>query len=325
MPRTARIDIPGILQHVIVRGIERCDIFLDDHDRQSFVDRLACLLEKSGTECLAWALMSNHFHLLLRTSQTKLSTFMRRLLTGHAVTFNLRYGRVGHLFQNRYKSIVCEEEAYLLELIRYIHLNPLRAGVVKDLAGLDRYPWSGHAVLMGKGELAGQATEEVLSRFGRGPVKSRRAYREFMADGISQGRRGDLLGGGLKRSRSEEGRDFEAFDERILGSGEFVENILNETGAGEPMQPLISLDLLVKRVAEYYGIAPDTLTHRTRHVGVGEARGVLCHLAVRLLGYSGAEVARALRMSRAGVCIATERGGELLGRNLDLREKILAS
>src|SRR5919108_3716556 len=155
MPRTARIDIPGILYHVIVRGIERRVIFMDDSDRESFTARLARLLEQTGTDCLAWALMDNHFHLLLRTGPTRLSTFMRSLLTGYAVTFNLRHGRVGHLFQNRYKSIVCEEEPYLLELVRYIHLNPLRAGAVRDMEELGRYPWCGHAALMGNRELAG--------------------------------------------------------------------------------------------------------------------------------------------------------------------------
>nr|WP_302467706.1 transposase [Geomonas nitrogeniifigens] len=104
-------------------------------DRQSFVDRFTELLVKMGMDCLAWALMSNHVHLLLRPSQNNLARFMRRLLTAHAVTFNLRHHRSGYLFQNRYKSIVCEEDTYLLELVRYIHLNPLRAGLVKEAGG----------------------------------------------------------------------------------------------------------------------------------------------------------------------------------------------
>lgn len=168
MPRNARLDIPGLLQHVIVRGIEKSDIFLDDKDRQSFCDRFSSLLRETNTECLAWSLMSNHFHLLLRPRQVKLGIFMRRLLTGYAITFNLRHQRSGHLFQNRYKSIVCEEEQYLLELVRYIHLNPLRAGLVKDLNQLDSYPWSGHTVLMGNMTFTAQQTEEILARFGRG-------------------------------------------------------------------------------------------------------------------------------------------------------------
>ena len=177
MPRTARLDAANLLQHVIVRGVERCDIFSDDNDRSRFVGKLSKLLVQTGTECLAWALMSNHVHLLLRPRQTLLAPVMRRLLTGYAIYFNLRHKRAGHLFQNRYKSIVCEEDAYLLELIRYIHLNPLRAGLVKDLAALDSYPWSGHAVIMKKGVMEAQAVDEVLAYFGKRNSEVRKKYR----------------------------------------------------------------------------------------------------------------------------------------------------
>ena len=150
MPRQARLDAPGLLQHVMARGIERRKIFLDDKDRESFLERFAIILEETQTQCYAWALIPNHFHLLLRTGPTPLSKVMRRLMTGYAVTFNKRHKRAGHLFQNRYKSVVCEEDAYLLELIRYIHLNPLRAGLVKDLKELNKYPWSGHSAILGR-------------------------------------------------------------------------------------------------------------------------------------------------------------------------------
>jgi len=102
MPRAARLDIPGLLQHVIVQGIEKRDIFLDDADRGYFVKRLSQLLLETGTECLTWVLMTNHVHLLLRPEGMKLALLMRRLLTGYAVRFNLRYRRSGHLFQNRH-------------------------------------------------------------------------------------------------------------------------------------------------------------------------------------------------------------------------------
>jgi len=163
MPRQPRLDAPGVLQHVMARGIERRKIFWDDKDRSSFLERLAMIFEETQTQCYAWALIPNHFHLLLRTSlsasadasrcragPTSLSTVMRRLMTGYAVTFNIRHRRSGHLFQNRYKSVVCEEDPYLLELIRYIHLNPLRAGLVEDLNALDKYPWTGHSTILGR-------------------------------------------------------------------------------------------------------------------------------------------------------------------------------
>ena len=124
MPRQARLDAPGTLHHVIVRGLERGMIVRDDTDRDAFVTRLGDLAQGSGTAIYAWALLPNHAHLLLRSGPRGLSRFMRRLLTGYAINFNRRHKRVGYLFQNRYKSIVCEEDAYFRELVRYIHLLP---------------------------------------------------------------------------------------------------------------------------------------------------------------------------------------------------------
>ena len=147
MPRKARIDAPGALHHIICRGIERCEIFRDDADRDSFVERLGRVISDTQTPCYAWALIPNHFHLLLKTGNVPITTVMLKLLTGYAVTFNRRHRRVGHLFQNRYKSILCQEDSYLLELVRYIHLNPLRARLVNSMKQLDRYKYCGHNIL----------------------------------------------------------------------------------------------------------------------------------------------------------------------------------
>ena len=125
MPRQARLDAEGTLHHVIARGIERCTIFRDTGDREQFVNRLGELIEKTETTIYAWTLLPNHFHLLLRSAPEGLSGCMRRLMTGYAVTFNRRHRHSGHLFQNRFTSIVCEEEPYFLELVRYIHPSPL--------------------------------------------------------------------------------------------------------------------------------------------------------------------------------------------------------
>ncbi|MBW1931255.1 MAG: transposase, partial [Deltaproteobacteria bacterium] len=240
----------------MARGIERREIFKDDKDRNSFLDRLAIILEETQTQCYAWALIPNHFHLLLRTGPTPLSRVMRRLMTGYAVTFNKRHKRSGHLFQNRYKSVVCEEDPYLLELIRYIHLNPLRAGLVEDLKELDKYPWTGHSSILGKRKnplipdkpdkrdkrnkpnqsditstseksLAEKTIEDILLLFGDTLKVARRRYRQFVKNGIDQGTRADLQGGGLIRSSGgnksgllgRKKEDRELSDERVLGSG----------------------------------------------------------------------------------------------------------
>jgi len=126
MPRQARIDAPGAVHHIIARGIERGKIFRDDEDRDNFIKRLGDLLTETQTKCFAWALIPNHFHLLMKTGAVPIATIMRRLLTGYAAGHNRRHFRSGHLFQNRYKSILCQQDTYLKELVRYIHLNPVR-------------------------------------------------------------------------------------------------------------------------------------------------------------------------------------------------------
>jgi len=200
MPRQARLDAPGTLHHVILRGLERGAIVKDEVDREAFVTRLGAVAQATGTAIYAWALLPNHAHLLLRSGPAGLPRFMRRLLTGYAVTFNRRHKRAGHVFQNRYKSIICEEEAYFRELVRYIHLNPLRAKLAGDVRALDRYPWCGHATVVGRLPRPWQDRRTVLGWFGRTEGRAVRTYREYVREGIPLGRRPALVGGGLVRS-----------------------------------------------------------------------------------------------------------------------------
>jgi len=148
MPRQARLDAPGTLHHVIIRGIEKKKIVSYDQDRQDFVARMGAIALETETSVYAWALMTNHAHILLRSGPSGLPRYMRRLLSGYAISYNRRHRRHGHLFQNRYKSIVCEEDSYFKELVRYIHLNSLRVKLVDNLTKLDRYRYCGHSVLM---------------------------------------------------------------------------------------------------------------------------------------------------------------------------------
>ena len=236
MPRQARLDAPGTLHHVIIRGIERKRIVDDDNDRQDFVSRMGNLSSETDTAIYAWSLMSNHAHILLRSGAVGLPKFMRRLLTGYAVYYNHRHLRHGHLFQNRYKSIICEEDVYFKELIRYIHLNPLRAKFVKNMSELNRYRWCGHAVVMGTVKNEWQDRDYVLKWFEKKQGAAKRAYQKYMIEGIEQGRRPDLVGGGLIRSMGGWSEVIsmrklgikELSDERILGSGDFVNEVVNE-------------------------------------------------------------------------------------------------
>lgn len=321
MPRQARIDTSGALHHVIVRGIERRKIFKDDQDRHVFLKRLGSILELTQTQCYAWALIPNHFHLLLRTGIDPIATVMRRLLTGHAVYFNRRYKRHGHLLQNRYKSILCQEDSYFLELIRYIHLNPLRAGLVSDLDHLGKYPFSGHSVIMGKCAQDWQDGEAVLAHFGERRISARNRYKAFIAKGIDQGRRPDLVGGGLIRSTGgwaavrdmRKAKIHVKSDERILGDSDFVLQILSQ--ANESLERKyglklkgVDLDYIAQKVAGLLGMPVDDVWLEGKYKHLVKARSLICYWAVRELGMSTVSLALKFNISDVAVGKSVQRG-----------------
>ncbi|MBT9438945.1 MAG: transposase [Desulfobacterales bacterium] len=324
MPRKSRIDASGALHHIIGRGIERSRIFENNADRENFLARLGDILKETGTACYAWALIPNHFHLLLRTGALPISTIMRRLLTGYALWYNRRHQRHGHLFQNRYKSILCQEDIYLLELVRYIHLNPLRAGLVQDIKQLERYQYCGHSVLMAKTKNDWQNTDKVLGMFGDKAGTARRTYRAFVEKGIPHGKRPDLTGGGLVRSAGgwaavkalKKAKIFQKSDERILGDGDFVERVLaNANEAMERKYDLASrgftLDKVADRVAEVLGMKPEDVWAAGRYRHIVEARSLLCYWAVRELRITMSSLARKLKISVPTVSKSAIRGEKL--------------
>ena len=314
MPRQPRLDIPDLVHHVIVRGIKRDKIFRDDDDRRSFLQRFHVLLAETDTACYAWALIPNHFHLLLRPSRVSLSTFMRRLLTGYAVTHNKQHKRSGHLFQNRYKSIICEEDTYLLELIRYIHLNPLRAHLVADMESLDLYPWCGHAEILGNQPGCGLDKDAVLCLFGQKTVAARQAYHQFVSDGLTLGKRPELAGGGLRRSQalSPAADEISDFDDRILGSGEFVSQLREQGLLTESRPPAISLNALQQSLEAWYHLEENGLLRRGRENNTSEARNVFCFCAVKLVRHSGAQVGRFLEIGPPSVSRALRKGEAII-------------
>lgn len=325
MPRLARLDAPGALHHIMIRGIERRAIFRSDQDRRDFLKRLAVLLPESQTQCYAWVLMKNHVHLLLRSGVTGISQLMRRLLTGYAVYFNRRYRRHGQLFQNRFKSIICQEDVYFKELVRYIHLNPVRAKVVGDIGSLDGYPFCGHSALMGKQKRPWQQNDYVLSYFGKSVSDAIKSYLEYVQSGFNQGRRPELTGGGLikglggwkaVRKIRLKGQDRVKSDARILGDSDFVTRILEE--ANEKLDRHYELksrgyDLtkVEERVAEIFGIERDVIYSRGRRQQQMQARSLFCHWAVDELGMSRTEIARCLGMTQPGVGYAVNRGAQI--------------
>ena len=314
MPRQARLDAPGTLHHIIIRGIEKRSIVDDQIDRQNFVERLGNVALSTKTTIFAWALMTNHSHILLKSGSQGLSSFMRKFLTGYAISYNRRHSRHGHLFQNRYKSIVCEEDSYFQELVRYIHLNPLRAKIVKDLSELDRYSWCGHSVIMGKKKNKWQERGYVLSWFGEKAVHAKSAYRKYVNEGVEEGNRPELVGGGLIRSQggwsqviSARSRgDRELYDERILGSGDFVKEVLKEAGESIRMQFPVKkdekeLNEIIKKVCDEKNIKVLELRRGSRRKEVSIVRFQLAHDLVRKYGTPLAEVARQMGVSTSAI------------------------
>jgi hypothetical protein len=246
---------------------------------------------------------------------------MQRLLSGYAGAFNRRHRRIGQIFHNRYKSILCQQDAYLRELVRYIHLNPLRAGLVQNADELEAYPYSGHSVLMARSSNDWQGVDTVLSLFGSRPSPARRAYRLFVEKGLSQGKRPELTGGGLIRSMGGWGavkalRGRKAHmkgDERILGDSDFVQTVL--AARKESLERRyrlkakgIDLDAVIERVAEAVGIDAELIRNPGKQPLRAEARSIVCYLAVRQLRMSTVAVSKVLGISPTGVTKAAARG-----------------
>jgi putative transposase len=320
MPRKARLDVPGALHHIIVRGINKAPIFSDDQDKTLFLERLSENITQGKCWVYAWVLMTNHLHLLFKSGKAGISDVMRKQLTWYAQYYNRRHKRTGHLFENRYKSILCDEDTYLLALIRYIHLNPIRAKIIETMEQLDRYPWTGHRAIIDKAEHPWMDIDTVLSEFGSKRKKAIFEYRRFVREGIGEGRNPALTGGGLIRSQggwsqvmAMRGRSRkEEYDERILGSGDFVHAIVKEAEdhqlrqtkhkrSGKTIQKIIDEECKDRK------INPLELKAGGKRSSVSDTRANIAYRCREELGASAAEIARQLGVNTSCIVRAIDR------------------
>lgn len=250
---------------------------------------------------------------------------MKRLLTGYAVNYNRRHRRVGHLFQNRYKSVLCQEDSYLLELVRYIHLNPLRAKRVADYRSLAAHPCCGHGVILGQIQLDWQDRKTILRLFDSNEADAKRQYREFVRKGIEMGQRPELTGGGLLRSQggwagvkaNRRAGDYQKGDERILGDGDFVKAVLGESEERMKAKYRIlaegfDFEKLLRRVSEITGISPQQILDTQRDAARTRARGILCYWAADRLGMSQSRLAQKFHLTQPAISYAIRRGKALV-------------
>jgi len=269
LPRGPRFDAPGVIHHVIQRGVERRTTFVDDADRHDYLRRLDEILPEERVRCLAWVLMSNHVHLLLQTGDRPLAHAMQRLGTGYSLYFNRRHDRVGHLVQNRYRSRPARDDADAMGLIRYVHRNPLRAQLVDSLDQLARYPWCGHGALLGV---------QPARRF-----HDAAAARAFFSDTADAARE-------RLQQWMREGDIPETLDATPLGQAE-----------GEPWTKFLAWR---ERVCAAHGVDMRDLTDGSRESAVTKARSVLALTGVDRLGLTAAQVGKAIGATASGVARA---------------------
>jgi len=273
MARKPRIHFSGALYHVITRGNRRQGIFLDEKDLQRFLTYLVDCKNRFSFRLYAYALMKNHLHLLMEIEETPLSRIMQSLLFGYAGYFNRRYGEVGHLFQGRYKAILCDKDAYLLELVRYIHLNPVRAKIVEKP---EDYVWSGHVGYLGRGMEPLIDEGFVLDQFSDNRSTARRRYRQFVWEGISG---------------EHDERYYQVKDQRYLGDESFIDRVENQRKEPKSWVYDIPLEAISHEVSRALGVTKDKMHSATRDRKGAHGRSVVGYLARKIAGYTVKEIA----------------------------------
>lgn len=299
MPRKARISVPGCVTHVMARCLDGIDLFTVDTDRIQFLELLRKYIRETDCRCYAWALMRNHYHIVIRTGALELWRTMKPLNMRYAQFHARRHGRRGPLFMDRYKSIATQDQRYIQELVRYVHLNPIRAGVCRDLDHLGVYPWTGDAAIMGNAISDFQDTQTVLRCFGEHPGSARKLYREYLAAGLDSIE--DEFQQIIRANNSgvERGRDTNRW---IIGDPEFTRRAISQATARKVRvrsreSELQELKRLAKKLCETRKISEESLRIRHRGGPISECRRVFAYLAIRKLEISTSKVAEYLNVT----------------------------
>jgi len=305
--RKPRVHFPGALYHVISRGNQRQQIFLIDADRQRYLALLNQYRLRYQFQLRAYALMSNHVHLLMEVGKAPLAKIMQGLQQSYTLYFNRKYKLVGHLFQGRYKDILCDRDSYLLELVRYIHLNPVRSKMVSDPA---QYVWSSHRDYLNSGTAKAAAmvqSEEILQQFAAKPAVARRKYEQFVLDGIGAGHRAEL---------------YEVKEQRFLGNDQFVEKINRTLDLESPPRVRVDLRTIEHAVARRYRHPVAVLNARTKERRGSFGRAVVGYLGQELGSIRLNEVAARYRRDQASLSLGVKRLRERMVREAELNDEV---
>jgi REP element-mobilizing transposase RayT len=312
MPRKARLNVPGAVYHVMGRCLDHLALFVDDDDHERFLSVLGLYLERTATRCYGWAFMRNHYHLVIRLGNRELWELMKPLNMHYAQFHRNKYGRRGPLFMDRFKSIATQDQNYVQELVRYVHLNPVRAGICKSLEALDKYPWSGHSALMGLKNRNFQDTGTVLKRFGRTVSDAREKYRKFLSEGMESDDQSDMLVALVRKSNSgsEGGRSANCW---VIGDPEFVKNAVASVEANRLRISRFereggSLGTIADKICRKFGITPELLKERHRGGAASDARKAFAYVAAKEFRASLGVVADYLGVGRTAVSAMSRDG-----------------
>ncbi len=280
MPRRPRIEFDGGLYHVFTRGNRREPTFIDDHDRQRFLERLETVTTDTDIELYAYVLMPNHLHVVIRRRHVRVGRFMHRLLSPYARYFNARHEMVGHVFQGRYSALLCQDETYLLRLVRYVHRNPIRSKLTTDLD----YPWSSYRAYIESGAETWISVTPILRMFGRDVAEARETFVRFHDS---------------EDADTDPNGTFTESTEGVLGEGGFLEMACRR--AAMSMVPSRELkphldDVLAEVLAET-GIVVEPIEVRgpSQQLPACEVRRAFVHRAVTRYRYTYVEVGGYLR------------------------------
>lgn len=300
MARRLRIHYPAALYHVILRGNAGDPIFFDDRDRYRLYLILQYVVEKFRCRIHAFCLMSNHIHLVVQVDDVPLSRIMQNLSLRFTKWINYSRSRTGHLFQGRYKALLVDADAYLLELVRYVHLNPVRAGIV---ATAEDHPWSGHHGYLGKQLLPWLTTDLVLSMLAAEMAPARKAYASFVLDGMGDGRRGEFHSG--------------TCEGRILGDDAFSDGIL--VRVQQKSEREFSLDEVIRAICAHFQITDAQLYASGKVRPMTEARAVAAAIVQGISHLRMTDLAKRLGRDVSALCKAAQRvaGDETSSRIVD--------
>ena len=268
MARKPRIHFPGALYHVIARGNRRQRIFREDSDYELYLQFLEEYKERYRFTLYAYALLPNHLHLLIEVGETPLSQLMQTLQFRYTRNFNIKYRKFGHLFQGRYKGILCEKDSYLVELSAYIHLNALRARLVKDPI---KYPWSSYHIYMSdqKDELVDK--QLILAQFSRKKKLAVTGYENFVKERAGEG---------------HVNKFYELKDQRLLGDDDFIEEVHKSLNEELPFVYDIPIEEIVYEVCSVLKIPTESIYSPNRNRLGALGRAVVGHIGTNLGGYT---------------------------------------